>query len=113
MIVGAVDADGVQVTAMMLVAISTSVLGATLMKASQGLRRPLPVVGMAASYSLGLALLTLLATRMPIGTVYAVWAGGATLATALISRWFLAEVVTWRQWFGILLIAFGVVLVNA
>lgn len=91
-------------------AIVSEVLGTLSLKLSEGFSKPLPsvlvVIGYAAAFT---ALSAVLKLGLPIGVVYAVWAGAGVALVAVVGAVFLGESMTAMQVGGLALIIGGVV----
>jgi small multidrug resistance pump len=92
--------------------ISCGVLGTLMLRASQGLRRPGPTALAIASFVLATVGLARLLLVLPVGPVYAVWAGSASLVLLLIDWLVFKEDLHRRHVGGILLIVAGVILID-
>ncbi|GAA2815655.1 multidrug efflux SMR transporter [Saccharopolyspora taberi] len=92
------------------VAILSEVIATVSLKLSEGFSKPLPsvlvVVGYLAAFT---ALGAVLKLGLPVGVVYAIWAGAGVALVAVIGAVFLGESVTAVQIGGIALIIGGVV----
>ncbi|UJA19038.1 multidrug efflux SMR transporter [Thermoleophilia bacterium SCSIO 60948] len=97
---------------LLAIAIALEVFGSSLLKATEGLTRPLPTVAMLGAYALSIFLLTQVVRELEIGFTYAVWAGVGTVAIATIGVLALGEAATLAKFGGVLLVASGVVLLN-
>jgi quaternary ammonium compound-resistance protein SugE len=79
------------------------------LKASQGLTRPIPTVltliGMLAS----LAMLSIAARSVPVGTAYAVWVGIGTIGAAALGVIFYAEPMSAARFVSLGLIIAGII----
>jgi small multidrug resistance pump len=88
-------------------------LGATsLLKSTHGFTKPLPTAACVLGYVLSFALLALTVKSLPVGLVYALWAGIGTAAIAAIGALFLGEPLTALKIGGIALVIGGVVMLN-
>ena len=92
--------------------ISCGVLGTLMLRASQGLRRAGPLALAIAFFVLATVGLSRLVLVLPIGPVYAVWAGSASLVLLLIDWLVFKEELHRRHVGGMLLIVVGVVLID-
>ena len=96
-------------------AIVSEVIATTFLKVTSGERAvwwayPIVVVG----YILSFFMLSLTLQRgVPLGIAYAVWAGVGVVAVAIISWLVFHEALTWQQILGMVLVAGGVVLLEA
>lgn len=100
------------VYALLGTAVVSGVLGSTMLKLSRGWTRWWPVVGTLVGYGVATVALGLLMQRLPVGVVYAVWGGGATVALTVIGRVVFGERLSVTRLGGIALIIGGVVLLN-
>jgi small multidrug resistance pump len=96
-------------------AIVSEVIATTFLKVTSGERAvwwayPIVVVG----YILSFVMLSLTLQRgVPLGIAYAIWAGVGVVAVAIISWVVFHEALTWQQILGMVLVAGGVVLLEA
>ncbi|MCI2419592.1 SMR family transporter [Saccharopolyspora sp. K220] len=94
---------------MLAVAILSEVLATVSLKLSDGFSRTVPsilvVVGYLAAFA---ALSAVLKLGLPVGVVYAIWAGAGVALVAIIGAVFLGESITAVQIGGIALIIGGV-----
>ncbi|CAN5138790.1 multidrug efflux SMR transporter subunit EbrB [soil metagenome] len=101
--------------AFLALAIVSEVIATTFLKVTSGERAvwwayPIVVVG----YILSFVMLSLtLQKGVPLGIAYAIWAGVGVVAVAIISWIVFHETLTWQQVLGMLLVAGGVVLLEA
>lgn len=93
-------------------AILAEVLGTTAMKYSDGFSKLWPSLITGFSYAVAFALLAQTLKTMSVGTTYAIWSGVGTAAIAVIGIVFIGEAVTAPKIMGILLVIFGVILLN-
>ena len=98
---------------LLAVAIAMEVAATCLLKTSNGLTRFWPSVGVVVGYLAAFFLLALALKRLPVGPVYAVWAGLGTAATAIIGTWLYGDRLPTWGWIGVALIVIGVVLLGA
>jgi small multidrug resistance pump len=94
-------------------AILTEVAATLSLRASEGLRKKRWIVPVALFYLTAFSLLTVtLASGMPVGIAYGIWAAAGVALTAIGARVFFGENLTWRMWIGIALIAVGVLVIE-
>lgn len=93
-------------------AILAEVLGTTAMKYSDGFSKLWPSLITGFSYAVAFALLAQTLKTMSVGTTYAIWSGVGTAAIAVIGIVFIGESVSAAKIMGILLVIFGVILLN-
>jgi small multidrug resistance pump len=97
---------------LLFVAICCEVVATTALKATDGFTRPLPVLFCLVGYGLAFFFLSLVLRTLPVGVVYAVWAGtGVVLITAV--GWVLyRQPLDLAAVIGITLIVAGVAVIN-
>ena len=88
------------------------VVGTLMLRASQGLRRARPTALAVAFFVLATVGLARLLLVLPVGPVYAVWAGSASLVLMIIDWLVFKEDLHRRHVGGMLLIVVGVVLID-
>ena len=93
-------------------AIISEVFGSSLLKLTDGFKRILPTLGVVIGYGVAFYTLSLTLTELPLGMVYAIWAGMGTALTAMVGIIVYKEVFNIKKLTGILLIIAGVVLLN-
>ena len=98
--------------ALLLPTVACGVCGTLALRASKGLRRPVPVVlavlfFIAATLGLGRLVLT-----SPVGAVYASWAGLASVTLLAVDRLVFKEPLRRAHVVGVLIILVGVVLID-
>ncbi|RYZ96480.1 MAG: multidrug efflux SMR transporter [Moraxellaceae bacterium] len=94
-------------------AIACEVAGTVCLRLSEGFSKSWYIVGIALGYGLAFWLLSLsLKLGMPLGMAYAIWAGLGTAIIAIIGVLVFKEPMAMLQWFGIVFIIAGVVLLN-
>ncbi|QYJ03450.1 multidrug efflux SMR transporter [Nocardioides panacisoli] len=98
--------------AYLLLAIGFEVAGTSLLKPSEGFTRPWPTVGTLGAYALSFFFLSQAVRDLPVGVVYALWAGLGTVAIVGIAAAFLGEPLTATKLLGIALVVGGVVILN-
>ncbi|HJZ59759.1 MAG TPA: multidrug efflux SMR transporter [Gemmataceae bacterium] len=97
---------------LLLVAIACEVAATSLLKASDGLTKFRPIIGVAAGYLTAVFLLAVILKRLPVGPVYAAWAGLGTASTAVIGRMAFKDRLPVGGWLGIGCVTAGVVLLG-
>jgi len=98
--------------ALLLVAIASELTATGLLKASQGLSRFWPSAGVAVGYLTSFGLLAYVLKRLPVGPVYATWAGLGTVGAVLVGRVAYGDRIPAGGWFGIALVVAGVILLG-
>lgn len=97
---------------LLLAAITGEVFASTMLKASNGFRRILPIFGLAIGYLISFCGLSLSLKTIPLAVAYAIWSGIGTAATVLIGVFFFKESFNQKKFWGITLIIVGVVVLN-
>ncbi|EMR05588.1 Multidrug resistance protein EbrA [Bhargavaea cecembensis DSE10] len=97
---------------LLLFAIISEVVGSSLLKATDGFRRPLPTLGVVAGYGLAFYALSLTLLTLPLGLTYAVWSGLGTALTAMVGVIVYKEGFGGRKLAGLAMIIAGVILLN-
>lgn len=99
--------------ALLALAIASEVIGTSALKASEGMTRLIPSLIVVAGYALAFYLLALCLKSMPVGFVYAIWAGLGVVGVALVGYLAFGETMTLAKTAGISLVVVGVALVHA
>ncbi|KMO44241.1 ethidium bromide resistance protein [Methylobacterium tarhaniae] len=89
-------------------AISAEVTATLALKAADGLTRPIPTVIVALGYGTALWLMSTSMHMLPIGVVYAIWAGVGMVGAALGGAWLYGEPLNTTLLVGIGVVALGV-----
>ncbi|QPV61657.1 multidrug efflux SMR transporter [Halosimplex litoreum] len=93
-------------------AIAAEVTGTTALKASEGFSNPLPTAVVVVGYVGSFYLLGLTLEELPVGLVYATWAGAGIVATALVGVVAFEENLDVAGVAGMALVFAGVVVLN-
>ncbi|MCW3817550.1 multidrug efflux SMR transporter [Micromonospora sp. DR5-3] len=96
----------------LLAAITSEVIGTSLLKATDGFTRLWPTVGLAVAYVASFFLLALAVKEIPVGVAYAIWSGLGTAAIMAIGATFLGEPLSVAKVAGAGLVIAGVVVLN-
>lgn len=101
-------------TALLLVGAILSEVSATLsLRASDGLRKKIWIIPIAAGYLIAFGFLSLVLARgMALGVAYGIWAASGIALTAVLARIIFKEALTRTMIIGIALIAAGVLVVE-
>ncbi|WP_018719267.1 DMT family transporter [Arhodomonas aquaeolei] len=94
------------------VAITSEVIATTALKASDGFSRPGPSAIVVAGYALAFVLLSMSLKHLPVGYVYALWAGLGMVGVAITGALVFGETFPLAKAGGIALIVAGVVMLN-
>ena len=97
---------------LLLLAIAAEIVGTSLIKATDGFTRLWPTMGCLAAYTAAFWLLSVIVKEIPVGVVYAMWAGLGTVAIVAVAAVFLDEPITVAKATGIALVVAGVVVLN-
>ena len=71
-----------------------------------------PAVVVAVGYGLAVLLLSNVLESLPVGSVYAIWAGVGTAGAAAFGVWYYQEQLPLPAWIGIALVAIGVAMLG-
>lgn len=93
-------------------AVVLEVVGTSALKASEGFTRWLPSLFVVAGYGGAIFLLTLVVKVLPVGIVYAIWAGLGTALIVLVAAMMYRQIPTMAEVIGVGLIIAGVVCIN-
>ncbi|MEG6511126.1 multidrug efflux SMR transporter [Desulforamulus ruminis] len=94
------------------ISIMSELFGTSMLKASQGFTRLLPVLATVISFTCSFFFLSLSLKTIPLNTAYAIWSGVGTVATVVISILIWKEKINIGSVMGISLIVIGVVVLN-
>ncbi|AJY74233.1 DMT family transporter [Paenibacillus beijingensis] len=94
------------------ISIVSELVGTSMLKASQGFTRLLPVLGMIVSFTCAFFFLSLSLKTIPLNAAYAIWSGIGAIATVVISVLIWKERINTGSIIGIALIVVGVVILN-
>jgi small multidrug resistance pump len=97
---------------MLLVAIACELTATSLLKESNGLSRFWPSAGVAIGYVGAFVLLAIVLQRLPVGPVYAIWAGLGTAGAAVIGLIAYGDRLPTGGWLGVGLVMAGVVMLG-
>lgn len=93
-------------------AIASEIVATSALKASDGMTRLGPGLLVVAGYALAFYLLALTLRTMPVGFVYAVWAGLGVVGVALVGAVMFGEAINATKIVGIACVVVGVVLLK-
>jgi len=94
------------------IAIVSEVIATSALRLSDGFRRPVAVAVVLAGYILAFYLLSLVVRDIPIGVVYAIWAGAGTALIALVGLFAFDERLNLVSIVGIGIVILGIVTIN-
>ncbi len=98
--------------AWLTIAIIGEVIGTSALKASDGFQRFWPVSIVIIGYAVAFFALSVSLTNLPLGIAYAVWSGIGIVAASAIGLVLFGELLSWREYVGIVVILAGVVILN-
>lgn len=93
-------------------AIVAEIVGTSALRAADGMTRLGPSLLGAGAYLASIYLLSLALRTIPLGILYAIWAGVGIVATALIGRFYFQQKIDMPALLGIALILAGVMVIN-
>ena len=102
----------IQAYLLLAFAIGCEVVATSLIPATQGFTRPLPTIAAIAGYIVAIFTLSLVAKVLPLGIVYALWAGLGIVLIAAVGWLVLGQRLDVWAMIGIALILAGVVVIN-
>lgn len=97
---------------LLIFAILCEVFGSTMLKVADGFKKLLPSIGVVVGYTIAFYTLSIVLKSIPLGTAYAIWAGGGTALTAIVGMTIFKEKSDKKKIGGIALITIGVILLN-
>ena len=92
--------------------IALEVCGTVCLKLSNGMSRPLPILGVVLFYLSAFALMSASLKSLEIGIVYAIWAAAGTALIAIIGIVFFGESIASGKIVGLAFVIAGVVLLK-
>ncbi|MGG0480676.1 multidrug efflux SMR transporter [Priestia megaterium] len=95
--------------AILAIAIVSEVFGSTMLKKSDGFKKIGACLGVVIGMGLAFYCLSIAIRTLPIGTVYAIWAGVGTTLTTLVGIVIFKEHFNMKKFIGIVLIIGGVI----
>lgn len=96
----------------LMISIVAELIGTSMIKASEGFTKLLPVIGVITCFSCAFFFLSLSLKTIPLNIAYAIWSGLGTVATVVISVLIWKEKISIGSAVGIVLIIAGVVVLN-
>ncbi|WP_243979414.1 DMT family transporter [Methylobacterium sp. E-045] len=102
------DASPMNPYLLLAFAISAEVTATLALKAADGLTKPLPTIVVVLGYGTAFWLMSNSMNMLPIGIVYAIWAGVGMVGAALGGALLFQEPITLPMMIGIAVIAVGV-----
>ena len=96
----------------LFVAVISEVIGTMLLPVSENFTKPIPTIGLTIAYILAFYFLTFALKSIPIAIVYATWAGLGVFLISILGYFIYEEALQWQSILGLILIVFGVAIVN-
>ena len=96
----------------LFVAIAFEVLGTMLLPLTKNFSKVIPAIIVLFSYGFTIYLLAILSQKLPLGIIYASWAGLGVFFVTLLSYIFYEQTLNWQTIIGLFLIVIGVIVVN-
>ncbi|AEI38014.1 MAG: multidrug efflux SMR transporter [Zymomonas mobilis subsp. pomaceae] len=96
----------------LIIAVFFEVAATTALRLANGIDKPLWLVMACIGYFICFTIISFVFKTLPMGIVYAVWAGGGLAIMTIISQWVFKETLDIRQIACILLILVGVIGLN-
>lgn len=97
---------------LLFLAIVSEVFGSSMLKITNGFKNLFPSLGVIVGYGIAFYSLSLSLKTLPLGVAYAIWAGVGTALTAIVGIIIYKEQFNSKKLFGLVLIIFGVILLN-
>ncbi|MAV59275.1 MAG: QacE family quaternary ammonium compound efflux SMR transporter [Candidatus Marinimicrobia bacterium] len=96
----------------LFLAIICEVCATMLLSSSENFTKPTPTIILSIAYFLAFYFLTFAMETIPIAIVYATWSGLGIFLISLFSYFIYGQILKWQSILGLLLIVFGVIIVN-
>ena len=93
-------------------AVISEVIGTMLLPVSENFTKPIPTIGLTIAYILAFYFLTFALNSIPIAIVYATWAGLGVFLISILGYFIYEQALQWQSILGLILIVFGVAIVN-
>ena len=93
-------------------AVISEVIGTMLLPVSENFTKPIPTIGLTIAYILAFYFLTFALKSIPIAIVYATWAGLGVFLISILGYFIYEQALQWQSILGLILIVFGVTIVN-
>ena len=93
-------------------AVISEVIGTMLLPVSENFTKPIPTICLTIAYILAFYFLTFALKSIPIAIVYATWAGLGVFLISILGYFIYEQALQWQSILGLILIVFGVAIVN-
>lgn len=97
----------------LVTAIVAEVFGSSMLKLTEGYKKIIPTIGVIIGYMIAFYALSLSLQTLPLGLVYAIWAGVGTALTVFVGIIFYKEGIDLKKAAGLVCIIIGVILLNS
>ena len=98
--------------AILALAVISEVVATMSLKASKGFTVLIPSIAVVIGYGAAFFFLSMILDRIPVGVVYAIWAGGGIVLTATLAWLVFGQRVDFWGFVGMALILAGVLVLN-
>ena len=96
----------------LFLAILFEVTGTLMLPISKNFTKPIPSAIIIALYILSTYLMTFTLNYFPLGIVYAIWSALGIATVAIMSYFLYSQTLQWQAVAGLVLVIFGVILIN-
>jgi small multidrug resistance pump len=93
-------------------AVMSEIAAALFLRYSNGFTKPLPTVFSLISFASAFYLVSLALVKLPVSTVYPIWAGGGTAGVAFLGILILKEQKNPLKLIGVTMVVAGIVILN-
>ena len=97
---------------LLLLAITTEILGTSFLKTTEGFTKPFTTLLVLGAYATSMLLLSRVVQTIPLGITYALWSGIGIVAIVIVGMLAYRQVPTQAQLIGMGFITVGVITVN-
>jgi len=94
------------------IAIAAEIAGTLLLKASDGLSKLWPSIGVAIGYAIAFSLMAISLKKLEVGITYAIWSGVGIMGAAIGGVLFFDQHLSRLNIIGMVIIILGVVVMN-
>ena len=97
---------------LLAIAIAAEIAGTLFLKASDGLSKLWPSIGVLVGYATAFSLMALSLKKLDVGITYAVWSGVGIVGAAIGGYYFFGQSLSKMSIVGMIIVIVGVVVVN-
>lgn len=94
------------------IAIAAEIAGTLLLKASDGLSKPIPAIGVGVGYLTAFVLMAQSLKKLDVGLTYAIWSGVGIIGAAVGGYIFFHQQINKLNILGMAIIIVGVIIMN-